>query len=258
MTKKFKKVAIEAAGKAGRVLLREYDNFNRSKIKLKSRHEILTKADLDAEKIIIKAIKKYFPSHQILSEESGWTKNKSDYLWIVDPLDGTTNFSMHNPLWSVSIALAYNKEIILGVIFAPVLNELYEVEKGKNARLNGKKIKVSNISKGKVINTFCHGHTTKAIKKALTYYTKQKLSGLDCRQLGSAALELAYVACGRVESIVIPGANLWDVAAGVLLIQEAKGKVTDFSGKEWNLDSKDLAASNGKVHNQILKVIESI
>ncbi|MDD5291053.1 MAG: inositol monophosphatase family protein [Patescibacteria group bacterium] len=274
----FKKVAIEAAKKAGKVLLREYANFDRAKIKLKSRHEILTKADLTAEKIIIRAIKKYFPDHQILSEEAGQTnptpfrQNKktyhksaeyfkrcgTDYLWIVDPLDGTTNFSMHNPLWSVSIALAHKDKIILGVIFIPVLGELYWAEKNKGAYLNNKKIKVSKISSGKVLNTFCHSHREKDIKKALAYHTKQKLSGLDCRQLGSAAIELAYVACGRVETIVIPGANSWDVAAGVLLVREAGGKVTDFSGKEWNLKSKYIAASNGKVHKQILKVLKKI
>ncbi|MFA4833627.1 MAG: inositol monophosphatase family protein [Patescibacteria group bacterium] len=253
-----KNIAIEAARKAGRVLLREYANFDRSKIELKSSHEILTKADLDAEKIIIKAIKKSFPSHQILSEEAGWTKNKSDYLWIIDPLDGTTNFSMRNPLWSISIALAYNKEIILGIIFIPVLNELYWAEKNKGAYLNNKKIKVSKISKGKIINTFCHGHTTKAIKKAIKYYTKQKLNGLDCRQLGSAALELAYVACGRVETIVIPETNPWDVAAGALLVREAGGKVTDFSGRRWSLDNRDIAASNGQVHKSILNVLKKI
>lgn len=256
--KKFKNIAIEAAKKAGKALLGEYNHFNRSQVKLKSRHEILTKADLLAEKIIIKEIKKHFPGHQILSEEAGREKTKSDYLWIIDPLDGTTNFSMHNPLWSISIALAYQNEIILGLVFAPGLNELYEGEKGQGARLNNKKIKVSKISQEKIINAYCHGHTDKAIKKAIGYYTKQKLNSLDCRQLGSAALELAYVACGRIESIVIPGANSWDVAAGVLLVREAGGLVTDFSGRQWNLESKDIIASNGRVHKEILKVIEKI
>ncbi|MDD5071950.1 MAG: inositol monophosphatase family protein [Patescibacteria group bacterium] len=278
MDSRIKNVAVNAAKKAGKILLREYGNFDRKKIKLKSRHEILTKSDLNAEKIIIKEIRKYFPDHRILSEEAGQinpaplkrskkTYHKmtdysercgADYLWIIDPLDGTTNFSIHNPLWSISIALVKGKEIILGIIFVPFLKELYEAEKGKGARLNGKKIKASNIFQGKIINTFCHGHKEKNIKKALAYYKKQKLSGLDCRQLGSAALEMAYTACGRIESIVIPGANPWDVTAGVLLIREAGGRVTDFSGKEWNLDSKDLAASNGRAHKNILNILKKI
>jgi len=262
MQNNIRKVAIATIKRAGKALLKEYNNFDRTTIKLKSHHEILTKADLLSEEIIIKEIRKNFSYHKILSEESGETKNISDYLWIIDPLDGTTNFSMHNPLWSVSLALAYGQEIILGLIFAPFLGELFIAEKGKGSRLNNfklgqasRKINVSNTKNGKVLNTFCHGREDKDIKKALAYYRKQKLLGLDCRQLGSAAIELAYVACGRIESIMIPGANLWDVAAGVLLVREAGGRVTDFQGKEWSLDSLDMLASNSKVHKEILKVI---
>ncbi len=253
-----KKVALTAVQKSGKILLKEYNNFDRSQVKLKSSHEILTKADLTSERIIINEIKRYFPTHQILSEEVGKIKNKSPYLWIVDPLDGTTNFSMHNPLWSISLAVTLRNKIILGITYAPCLNELYIAEIDKDAKLNNKKIKVSNTTKGKVLNTFCHGNTKKDIKKAIKYYTYQKLNRLDCRQLGSAALELAYVASGRVESIVIPGVNPWDVAAGVLLVRQAGGKVTNFSGQKWNLESKDIVASNGKIHKEILNVVKRI
>jgi myo-inositol-1(or 4)-monophosphatase len=254
MNLKIKKVAIAAAQKAGRMLLRQYKNFDRGTVELKAHHEILTKADLMSEKIILKEIKKNFPEHRILSEESGQIRNQSDYLWIVDPLDGTTNFSMHNPLWSVSIAVAYQGKVILGVIYAPLLDELYVAEENKGVRRNGKKIKVSGHTK-KALHTFCHGRENKYVKKALKYYRWQKLNELDCRQMGSAAIELAFVAGGRTESIMIPGANPWDVAAGVLMVREAGGKVTDFKGKEWILDSKDMLASNGKVHRELLKVI---
>jgi myo-inositol-1(or 4)-monophosphatase len=252
---KIKKTAIEAIYKSGKTLVQEYKNFNRASIKLKSHHEILTQADLKSEKIIINEIKKHFPDHQILSEESGRTKKKSDYLWIIDPIDGTTNFSMHNPLWSISVGVAYRGKIILGIIFAPMLNETYVAEKGGGARLNGKKIKVSSVKDGKVLNTFCHGSKETDIKRAIKYFSKQKINRLDCRQLGSAAIELAYVASGRIESITIPGANSWDIAAGVLVVREAGGRVTDFKGKEWKLGSKDMLASNGLVHKEILKVI---
>lgn len=256
MIKKIKKIAVRAVKKSGLSLLREYNNFDRGTVKLKLHHEILTKADLLSEKIIINEIKKNFSEHRILSEESGKTKNKSVYLWIVDPLDGTTNFSMHNPLWSISVSVCYKNEIILGVVFAPLLGEMYVAEKGIGAMINNKKIRTSNIIKGKVLNTFCHGSKEKYIKKAIQYFNKQKLSGFDCRQLGSAAIELAYVACGRIESITIPGANSWDVVAGILLVREAGGKVTDFFGKEWDLKSENMIASNGKVHNQILKILK--
>src|SRR6056297_2515756 len=241
---KIKKVAKQATLEAGEELLKRYKKFNRKETELKSTHEILTKADLAAEKIILKHLKQNFPDHKILSEEAGETKNKSDYLWVVDPLDGTTNFSMHNPIWGVSIGLFYKNEVQLGLIYAPFLNELYIAEKGKGAKLNNKKIKVSNTKEGKVIHAFCHSNKQKDIKKAISYYKKQKLSNLDCRQLGSASLELAYIACGRIESITIPGANSWDVAAGALLVKEAGGKVTNFNNKNWNLKSQDLIASN--------------
>lgn len=258
MNNKIKKTATAATKKAGELALREYKNFDRGTIKLKSRHEILTKIDLASEKIIISEIKSNFPEHRILSEEAGQTKNISDYLWIIDPIDGTTNFSMHNPLWSISIALAFKNEIIFGIIYAPCLGELFIAEKDKGATLNNKKISVSKIKDGKVLNTFCHSSRKKDIKKAIKYFSYQKLHGLDCRQMGSAAIELAYVACGRIESIVIPGANSWDVAAGALAVREAGGAATDFSGNPWKIDSADIVASNGLVHKNILEAIKGI
>ncbi|MDD4333291.1 MAG: inositol monophosphatase family protein [Patescibacteria group bacterium] len=263
---KQKKVAIAAAKKAGLALLKQFNNFDRGKVKLKSAHEIVTSADLSAEKIILSELRKNFPLDQIISEEAGTLKGKSDYFWIVDPLDGTTNFSIHSPFWAVSIGLAYKKELMLAVILAPFFNELYVAEKGKGAYLykyfkftaKGEKMKVSKINSEKMINIFCHGKKISDIKRAIRYYGQQKLNGFDCRQLGSASLELAWVAGGRAESFFIPGADLWDVAPGVLLVREAGGKVTDAAGKEWNLDSYDIIASNGKTHKEVLKVVKRL
>lgn len=254
--KNIKNNSIKIVKQAGQILIKEFNNFDRREIKLKYRHEIVTKADLLSEKIIIAGIKKNFPGHEILSEEAGRINGDSDYLWIVDPIDGTTNFSMHNPLWAISVGVLYKREIIFGIIFAPFLKELYIAEKGKGARLNNKIIKVSQTKDGKVLNTFCHGSTKRDMKMALKYYVRQKKEKLDCRQLGSASVELAYVASGRIESIMIPGAKPWDVAAGVLLVREAGGKVTDFGGKEWSLDSRDMIASNGLVHKGILEAVK--
>src|SRR6056297_1190946 len=163
--KNIKTTAIKATKKAGEILLKKYQKFDRSKVTFKSKHEILTSADLAAEKEIIKTIKKKFPSHQILAEESGETKNKSDYKWFIDPLDGTTNFSMHNPLWATSIGLSYKNKLIIGIIYSPSLDEFFYAEKDKGAYLNNKRIKVSNFKGQKVINTFCHGSDTSHIKK---------------------------------------------------------------------------------------------
>ncbi|PKM91568.1 inositol monophosphatase [Candidatus Falkowbacteria bacterium HGW-Falkowbacteria-1] len=254
----FKKTALKAAELSAKKLINIYNNFERSSIKMKSSHEIITSADLLSEKIIISEIKKNFPKHHILSEETGDNNKKSDYLWIIDPIDGTTNFSMKNPLWAISIALAYKNEIILGVVFAPILKEVYVAQKNKGSFLNNKKIKVSKIKGEKVLNTFCHGSKTENIKKAIKYYNKQKLNNFDCRQLGSASIELAYVACGRIESITIPGAHSWDVAAGALIVKEANGKVSDFKNKNWDLSSKDIIASNGLVHQQIIDTVKNL
>lgn len=256
MNKKIKKVAEEAALKAGEELLKRFKKFSRNTVDFKAHHEILTKADLTAEIIILNIIKKNFPEHRILSEEAGDNEKKNDYLWIIDPLDGTTNFSMHNPLFSTSIGVAYKGEIIVGVVHAPFLGETYIAEAGKGAKMNGKKIKVSGVKDpSRALNTYCHAREDKYVRQALNYMRKQKLEGFDCRQLGSAAIELAFVASGRVESIVIPGANAWDVAAGVLLVREAGGKVSNFKGKEWSLESEGIIASNGFMHKDILKKI---
>lgn len=254
--KKIKIVALRAAKSAGGYLLKEFKNFNRREIKLKSQFEILTKADLGAERIILRELNKSFPDHDILSEESGDEGIKSEYLWIVDPLDGTTNFSIHNPLWSVSIALARRGEIIFGLVYVPFLGETYWAELGAGAFKNNQKIRISDIKGDRAFHTFCHGTSKESIALALKYYQKQKMSKFDCRQLGSAAVELAYVACGRSESILIPGARSWDVAAGALIAKEAGGVVTDFSGRAWNLLSKDLLATNGLVHEEILKMVK--
>jgi myo-inositol-1(or 4)-monophosphatase len=256
INKKIKDTATEAAKKAGAILLKRYKSFDRSKVDFKSKHEILTAADLAAEKEIIKIISKNFPEHQILAEESGERKSESDYKWYIDPLDGTTNFSIHNPLWATSIGLSYKNKIVLGIVYSPSLDEFFYAEKGKGAYLNNKKIKVSKFSGEKVVNTFCHGSKQKNIKKAMRYYNKQKLTKFDARQLGSASVELAYVASSRVESITIPGVHSWDVAAGVLLVKEAGGRVTDFNNKTWDLDNDDIIASNGKVHKQILEALK--
>lgn len=255
-----KTAAIRAAREAGKFLLGEFKKAPSAK-KMKARHEIVTAADLKSEKIILSILKKEFPQHDFLSEEDGLTKNGGDceHLWIVDPIDGTTNFFMRNPIFCVSIALARKGEIILGVIYSPVTRELYVAEKGKGAYLNGKRIRASKREKIKEsILTFCHGSGAGYIRKSMDLFRDLRLKSLTLRQLGAAAIELGFVAAGRVESIMIPGARSWDVAAGILLVREAGGKVTDFEGEEWTLKSKDMLATNGKVHAELLRNIKKV
>jgi len=253
-----KTIALQTVKKAGKELLKIY-NSGKFTAQYKSKHQLVTSADMIANTIITQAIKKNFSDHAILSEETGRSKNKSDYLWVIDPLDGTTNFFMHNPLFAISIALVHKEKIILGVVYAPAVDELYVAEPGKGAKLNGKKLKVSNRKTIKqALLTYCHGTGIPSWKKAIKMYSYYKLRASFIRQLGSASLELGYVAAGRTDSIIIPGAHPWDAAAGVLIVREAGGKVTDFENKEWTIKSKDMAASNKKIHNELLKTLKRI
>ncbi|MFZ5390814.1 MAG: inositol monophosphatase family protein, partial [Patescibacteria group bacterium] len=164
-------------------------------------------------------------------------------------------------LFSVSIALYYKKQPLVGVVYVPYLKELYTALRGKGAFLNGRRLKVSNTSDiKKSFLTYCHGSESKHVKQAVELYKYFKLNSIDMRQLGSAAVELAWVAGGRVESLVIPGCKPWDAAAGILLVKEAGGRVTDFNNKDWSiygqagkiLPNIDLLATNGRIHKKIL------
>ncbi|MBI5466395.1 MAG: inositol monophosphatase, partial [Candidatus Kerfeldbacteria bacterium] len=226
-------IVIAAAKHAGNFLLKE---FKRKHVawRLKHRHEIVTGADIGAERIILSLLRKHTPNFEILSEESGLNNKRSDYLWVVDPLDGTTNFEVHNPLFSVSIALYYRGQPKLGVVYAPYLGDLFVAETGRGAYLNGKRIHVSKTSELKhSFLTYCYGQEHKHMRRAVELYRYFKMKSVDMRQLGSAAVELAWVAAGRTESIIIPGTKPWDAAAGVLLVTEAGGQVTDFKNKPW-------------------------
>lgn len=253
-----KSVARKAIKEAGKELKTRFNKLGLPQISKKSKHEIVTPADYAAEEIIIDAIKANFPHHNILSEEAGEVEGQEeDFLWVVDPLDGTTNFSIHNPFFAVSIGVFFKQHPVLAFVYAPMIDELYEAEKGKGATLNGKKIRVSEQDKvGDSRLAFCHGHRKWHLTRTTKIFSKLKLASRTLRQFGSASLETAFVACGRLEALMIPGVNVWDIAAGVLLVREAGGKVTDFEGKPWNLDSADILASNGKIHQEVLKYLE--
>lgn len=247
-------VAMKAAREAGKILL---DGFGRQhEVKDKGLREIVTEIDKESEKRIIGIISKNFPDHTILSEESGIRKG-NEYMWIVDPLDGTTNYSIRHPFFNVSICLAYKKEPLLGVTYAPYMKELFHAEKGKGSFLNGNRIRVSeepDLSRSLI--TFCHGKNPEDLKKIAEIFPRLKTAARDFDRLKSGALELAYVACGRLGGFLYNNARSWDVMAGVLLVREAGGRVTDFAGNEWDMAKKDLLATNGKLHQRILMNIK--
>lgn len=257
-TQKTKKEVVGLIKQTGQFLLKEFNSGKKIKAKFKSKHEIITEADLLAEKIILRKLKKLTPDWQIISEESGDNHKKSDYLWLIDPLDGTTNFFMGNPLFAVQIALLYKKDPVLSFIYCPHLDEFYFAEKGKGAFLNNKPIKVSQKKLDKALLTYCHGNEAKYIKQALKIYNHFKTKQFDLRQLGCAAIEFAWVAKGKTECYISPGANPWDVAGGVLLVKEAKGTAYDFRGKNWNINSTSVFVSNGKIDKPILNFLKKV
>ena len=255
MSDDFLKTAIRAAKDAGKLIMKFYGK--KVKKTYKEDKSIVTEADLEAEKIILDIIQKKYPKHSILSEEAGMDEKASEYLWCIDPLDGTTNFSMRNPFFNVSIALLKNEEPILGVVYYPPQDELFHSIFRKGAYLDGEKIQVSSKDTMKAsILTFCNSRDQEARKKVGKIYSELKLTNNYVRQIGSAALEMCMVASGRVESFFMIGVRAWDIAAGWIMVKEAGGKVTDFDGDPFTLHSKNLLATNGKIHDEIASIVK--
>lgn len=251
--------AIQTARDAGAIL---NDKLGRVKHVRKGDIDLVTEADLAAEHLIIDRIKSYYPRHAILAEESGATEivtespGNSEWKWIVDPLDGTTNFAHTYPCFCVSIALARNDQIDIGVVYDPTRDEMFAAERGSGATLNGRRIQVSEVEE---LNSamLCTGFPYDVRKRphfALDF-TNFTMTAQAVRRDGSAALDLAYVACGRFDGFWEDGLNPWDIAAGVLLIEEAGGRVTDFSGGPLDIYTPKVLVSNGLIHEAMIRVL---
>lgn len=253
----FLNVAIEVAKEAGKFL-----KINLGKVKnIESKKEeinLVTEIDKGSERKIIEFIKSKFPHHGILAEESGEESLISDYKWIIDPLDGTTNYTHSFPVFCVSIALEYKGEVILGVIYDPNFDEIFWAEKGKGAFLNGRKISVSKTDKliKSMLATGFPYNVREDPDNCIEHFVNFLMEAQAIRRLGSAALDLAYVACGRLDGFWEVNLNPWDVAAGKIIIEEAGGTVTDFYGNKFNIYTKGVVASNGLIHQQMLEVIK--
>lgn len=245
---------IKAAKGAGKVLMKYY---GKTVPQEKTDKSIITEADIKSEEKIRDILQKHYPDYSILGEELGHQQKDSDFIWAVDPLDGTTNFSMRIPLFSVSIALAHKGIPVKGVVYCPFTNELFYAEKNRGAFLNGKRIQVSkNNDIKRSFMTFCHGSDRSSIVTAMDFLRRFKLINEKIRQLGSAAIELCYVASGRTDGYMVPGPKPWDIAGGIIITEEAGGKVTDFDGKSVDIYTKNLLASNGRVHQELLKMLK--
>jgi len=248
---------IESLAKqAGNVLLSHFQE-DPQLLKLRSSvKEAMTRYDKMVDELIIQEIRRQYPDHSLLTEESGLLKGDPDWLWIVDSLDGTGNFADSNHLFSVCLAVMHKGELLSGAIYAPAINELYLAEKGNGAYLNQRRIHVSETSHlGQSYLFYCEGGERDRTRTG-ALFSRVYPKVTDLRKLGSAGLETAWVAAAKGEAYFTTRIEPWDVAPGVLLVQEAGGKVTDFNGKPWQPETSDLVFSNGSVHTAIISLLQ--
>ncbi len=248
-------LAIKAAKKAGIVVKKGFGHVKQIDFK-QNRNDFVTEVDRQSEKIIVEVLSK--SGYSFLAEEGGRTDNHSCFTWVVDPLDGTRSFSTSIPLFCISIALMNGDDILLGVIFNPLSGELFFAESGKGAFLNGSKLSVSerNFESGSLVfvnsgwGELSRSHYVQAVSRL------RNLCSL--RYFGTTALELCYVAAGRGDAFMSSGDCLWDYAAGILIVRESSGIVTDWNGKNWNNGNSFILATNRKIHGEISEKIKGI
>jgi myo-inositol-1(or 4)-monophosphatase len=249
--------AIETARAAGHLLLEKYGRI--TAVTKKGDYNLVTEADLASEALIIERIKSHYPRHMILAEESGDTVvvgGDAKWKWIIDPLDGTTNFAHGYPCFCVTIALEHDGELVVGVTYDPTRNELFTAEKGQGASLNFKPIHVSStekLSESLLVTGFPYDFKDR--HDFARHLTDFLLGARGVRRDGSAAIDMAYVACGRFDGFWEEGLNPWDVAAGVLMISEAGGRVTGYDGSPLSIYKPPICASNGLIHGEMLAVL---
>ncbi|MEW6570387.1 MAG: inositol monophosphatase family protein [Nitrospirota bacterium] len=258
--KDFLNVAIKAAKFSGEFTLDNLGKISKEDIGIKRAADFVTRVDKESESLIIKTIREKFPDHHILAEESAKEAQPEGYRWIIDPLDGTTNYIHQFPVFSVSIALEYKGEVILGVINDPFKKELFVAEKGKGAFLNGRPIHASAIRDMgySLITTGFPFRKKEFIDSYLKAFRNIFVKASDLRRAGSAALDLAYVACGRCEGFFEIGLSAWDIAAGEILIKEAGGIITDFGGGRDFLSTGNVVAGNPFIHGSVLREIKEV
>ena len=243
----------KAAKKAGKILVRDFGEIENLQIESKSIGDFVTNADIKVEKSILETLKYYYPNFTFITEESGKIEGDENII-IIDPIDGTSNFIHGIPHVGIVIAKMFKNEITDGIIYNPILNEFFWSSKGKGSWCNDRRLRVSNRNN----LTDCLIGTGLPFGKRIY---KDYLLEIDeilkttagIRRLGSAGLDLAYVAAGKLDGFWENGLNLWDIASGVLLVKEAGGKVSKISGEDWNVSSRDIIASNSKIHGEMVE-----
>ena len=251
-----KRVGISAALKGAKILRSYFGNLKN--ISKKGTIDLVTEADMNSEKAIIETIRKAFPEHSILAEESGLSDQTSLYQWIIDPLDGTTNYAHQVGLFAISIAFAMNQTIVVAIVLNPITEELFTASKGNGAMLNSQTINVSttpNVSESLLVTGFPY-NLKSMLDPLMERFSNCLRTAQGVRRLGSAALDLCYVACGRFDGFWEQNLHPWDTAAGVLIASEAGAMVTNFSNQLFTIEQKEILATNGKIHNEMLEILK--
>jgi len=252
-------IAIRAAHHAGDFIVRKINKVPDLQVEVKALNDFVSEVDRQAEALIIEDLLKSYPQHGILAEESGVIEGKEEYRWIIDPLDGTTNYLHGFPHYAVSIACEYQGRLTHGVIYDPFKQELFAASRGDGATLNNRRIRVSNLrtAQGALLATGFPFKNPDQLDDFLKLFRAFFSKASDVRRAGSAALDLAYVAAGRLDGYWENGLNAWDIGAGALIVREAGGLVTDFSGDSGFLENGEVVAANPKMIGDLLRTIES-
>lgn len=258
MRNEFKELAISTARKAG-ALLKEGLSLEK-KIGYKGVVNLVTETDIKSQELIVSEITKNLPDHGIISEENLEERTKARYLWIIDPLDGTTNYAHRYPIFSISMALAEEGEIILGVVHDPNFDELFFAEKGCGAFLNDKPIRVSKTAllNSSLLATGFPYYIRERPGKVFRYFQEFSLRSQGVRRAGSAALDLCALACGRIDGFWEEGLKPWDTAAGSLIVKEADGTLSKYDGSPFDIYAPQALATNTLIHQQMLRILKEV
>ena len=252
-------VMIKACRKAAKIVIRDFGEIEKLQVSVKGPGDFVTMSDKKAEKILIEELGKARPNYSILSEEIGEIKNDEAFKWIIDPIDGTSNFLHGVPHFGISIGLEQNKEIICGIIFDPIKDEMFVAEKGKGSYLNNQRMRVSARSKLEDCIIFTGGPRRQSKERDLAIEEYKKFSSkvlIPIRKMGSASLDMAYVAAGRCDGFWQRNLNYWDIAAGIILVKEAGGFVTDFSGNDGYIKNKTILVTNSLINEEMIEVLK--
>ncbi|HEX7081399.1 MAG TPA: inositol monophosphatase family protein [Gammaproteobacteria bacterium] len=250
-------IGIRAARRAGEVMIRQWNQLDALQITDKGRHDYVTQVDLMAEEAIIDVIRDHYPDHAILAEERG-AEGEHEFTWIIDPLDGTTNYLHGFPVFAVSIAIMHRNELQHAVVYDPMRQEIFTATRGEGAQLDGRRIRVSKrqqLSGSLIATGFPFRGNLVYVDRYLEMLRAVMIETSGVRRPGAAALDLCYVAAGRVDGFWELGLSKWDIAAGALLIREAGGRISDFRGTDRYLETGHVVAGNPKVYAALSKLL---